>query len=65
MEKSKILSGDAKKYLEKQMKDTKQEKRQTKEGIVEVTTLFDSDLAEYEWMQEQEAKAAKEKAEAK
>jgi len=47
------------------MKQTNEEKRQIQEGIVEVTTLFDSDLAEYEWMQEQEAKAAKEKSEAK
>ena len=47
------------------MKQANEEKRQTQEGVVEVNTLFDSDLAEYEWMQEQEAKAAKEKAEAK
>ena len=42
------------------MENTKEQNRQTQEGMVEATTLFDSDLEEYEWMQEQEkAKASK------
>ena len=47
------------------MIQTNEEKRNIQPEVVKVNTLFDSDLAEYEWMQEQEAKAAKEKAEAK
>ena len=45
------------------MKQTEEKNSQINEGVVEVTTLFDSDLAEYEWIQEQKEKAEKEKAE--
>ena len=39
------------------MQNTKEQNRQIQEGMVEAPTLFDSDLEEYEWMQEQKAKA--------
>ena len=47
------------------MKQTNQEKRQIQPGVVQITTLFDSEVAEYELIKEKEAKAEKEKAEAK
>lgn len=37
------------------MKQVNEENRQIQNEMVEFPTLFDSDLAEYEWMQEQEA----------
>ena len=44
------------------MKNANEENRNIQEGVVEVNTLFDSDLAEYEFEQER-AKEAKEKSE--
>jgi len=46
------------------MEQTNEKNRRTLPGIEEVNTLFDSELAEYEWMQEKEAREkAKEKRE--
>lgn len=47
------------------MKQTHQEKQQIQPEVVQMTTLFDSEEAEYELIKEREAKAEKEKAGAK